>query len=336
MTKLSLFDRIIRRYRDSGFISLTKQTILKAQTFVRPVKLLSVACELTNVCNLKCPFCFVEKSRKTGFMSWELFKKVVDESANLDIEVLGLNYGGESLCHPEFKRFLEYAIKIRDMGFFKNVGWVDNGTLFNRDIANLVCELNVDNIAFSLEGFSEVNDKERVGCNYEQVKNNILYLLERRGDSTVPAIRINTLNPANNLDFIKYWVDKVELVSWSTVRNMNNQVIDKSFFEQGEGFFTPKRCSFPYSYLGVLWDGKINGCCSDGYGKMNLGDANTQTLKQVWNGQAFKDLRANFDNELCRKCDFWKLEFVPCVESVFNNAVELIYQRYWKMYRRKI
>jgi len=332
MNKLSFLDRVKRRYRHDGLSGLCKQGAFKIRSRVFPVQLLSVSAELTNKCNLECGFCFVDKKRDPGFMSWDLFTKIVDEAASMKAPTFGLNYGGESLCHPEFKRFLKYLMEKRNSGEFKNVGWVTNGMLFSQDIADLVCELGVDSIGFSLEGFSEINDKMRAGCSYEKVKENILYLLEKRGSRKKPAIRINTLNPAGDMDFIKYWMETVELVAWSTLRDMDNRIIDRSFFDHG--WFTPQRCTFPFNYMPVFWNGFVTGCCSDGYGKMNLGNANNQTIREIWNGQQFKDLRKGMANELCQKCDFWKIEFVPAVEKVFNGLGEVTYQVYWRRYER--
>ena len=274
----------------------------------------------------------MDKHRGQGFMSWDLFKKVIDDMADLGNLNLGLNYGGESLLHKDFKKFLEYAIEKRDCGQINLINWVDNGMLFSHEISDLVVDLGVDSIGFSLEGFAKVNDFERIGCSYEKVKDNILYLIDKRGSNCKPEIRINSLNPSNDLDFVKFWVDRVETVRVSTVRNMDNQLINTKFF--GNNWFTPKKCAFPFTYFAVFWNGLVTGCCSDGYGRMNLGDLNKQSISEVWNGQPFKDLRNGSANGLCKTCDFWKYEFIPSVETVFGGSTEITYSQYWKHYRR--
>lgn len=331
--KLSLLERIKRRYNQDGISGLCRQTTHKLRSKLFPVQLMSVSAELTNRCNLKCKFCFVDKFRGSGFMKWKLFKKIVDEASTLKLKTFGMNYGGESLLHPKFKKYLRYVMKYRNKGCFDHVNWVDNGMLFSPDISDLVVDLGVDSIGFSLEGFGDINDKERVGCNYELVKDNILYLLDRRGPNRKPEVRINTLNLGNDDKFIKFWMDRVERVSVSTVRDQDNRLLDRRFFQNG--WFTPKHCWFPFNYMAVFWDGAVTGCCSDGYGRMNLGDANKQSLKEIWNGKPYRKLRKGFANALCKKCDFWKTEFIPAVEDVFNGSGEITYSQYWKHYRRK-
>jgi sulfatase maturation enzyme AslB (radical SAM superfamily) len=54
----------------------------------RPVEQLplpaTVIVELTNVCNLECPFCttFQGMQRPKGFMSFEVFRQLIDELAS--------------------------------------------------------------------------------------------------------------------------------------------------------------------------------------------------------------------------------------------------------------
>src|SRR3982750_2936536 len=61
-----------------------------------------VQIESTNICNAKCVFCpRDEMHRRQGVMSLELFKKVVDECAELGIRHLPLqNYGERFFDRP--------------------------------------------------------------------------------------------------------------------------------------------------------------------------------------------------------------------------------------------
>src|SRR3954462_2903705 len=54
-----------------------------------------VPIESTNICNAKCVFCpRDDMHRKHGFMSFELFRKIVDECADLGITHVRMhNYG---------------------------------------------------------------------------------------------------------------------------------------------------------------------------------------------------------------------------------------------------
>lgn len=145
--------------------------------------------EVSSMCNLNCKMCTYKKEHgKTGNMPWSLFTKCVNDASRLGVKELCLHFGGESLLHPNFKDYLKYAINHRDNGKIQTVSWIDNGMLFNRDIADLVVDLKVDAIGFSLDGVGSVNDTIRIGANYSLIERNIKYLLERRGSAKPGSI----------------------------------------------------------------------------------------------------------------------------------------------------
>ena len=52
-------------------------------------KITSLIIEPTNTCNLRCTFCFVTEgmTREGGFMEFDLFKKIIDDSPDLEHSV---------------------------------------------------------------------------------------------------------------------------------------------------------------------------------------------------------------------------------------------------------
>src|SRR5215510_13976900 len=67
--------------------------------------------EPTALCNLKCPHCpnkDLTKQQKLGFMSFGLFKKVIDEACNW-VHDVNMHHRGESLLHPQFFDMVNYA-----------------------------------------------------------------------------------------------------------------------------------------------------------------------------------------------------------------------------------
>ena len=125
---------------------------------------------------------------KTGYMSRSLYESCLRQLSQIGIETLYLHFGGESLLHPDFKGFLKSAVHYRDNGGINNVAWIDNGMLFNEEISDLVVNLKVDSISFSVDGVGEVNDSIRLGSRYPVIKKNIKYLIERRGNATKPQV----------------------------------------------------------------------------------------------------------------------------------------------------
>ena len=68
-------------------------------------------------------------------------------------------------------------------------------------------------------------------------------------------------------------------------------------------------CTFPYYALVVNWNGLVTPCPQDYYQDIVLGDVNKQSLKEIWNGAAMKELRRRMkekNSELmipCSACD---------------------------------
>ena len=58
--------------------------------------------------------------------------------------------------------------------------------------------------------------------------------------------------------------------------------------------------------MSILWDGRVVPCCMDYDGKQILGDANKQTLTEIWHQSHWmrkQSRRLNFDMEPCRECN---------------------------------
>jgi radical SAM protein with 4Fe4S-binding SPASM domain len=67
-------------------------------------------------------------------------------------------------------------------------------------------------------------------------------------------------------------------------------------------------CTFPWYAMVVCADGTVTPCPQDFRAKMKMGNAATASLKEIWNGAAYRDLRRRFRTDvaslpLCRKCD---------------------------------
>lgn len=289
----------------------------EATTVFTP-RLLSVAIEPTNTCNLRCKMCYSQNPkiyapRKKGFMSWELYKKIIDELSTFDYRMgLGLNFGGESLLHDEFIEMLKYA-SIQNKFY---IGFTTNGIFLNDEINQSLIENKIDNITVSLDGIQEVHESARKGSKYLTVKNNIQNLLIARGDKPKPKIHVNMMITQQTTeqdinDFKVYWQDVVDSVQVYPGLSETLQYIETPFFD------TPiqnKYCRWPFSYMAVLWNGDVTTCCHDINGRNVLGNVTEQSITQIWKSDSFASLRYaairnHFDaKSICYKCNTWRHE----------------------------
>jgi len=281
--------------------------------------------------------CIYQKMQvKTGYMEKSLFKKCVDQLSEIGVDVLSLHFGGESLCHPEFKEFLKYAIQKRDSGKIFSVNWTDNGMLFNPDIADLVIDLKVDSIYFSLDGLGKVNDTIRLGAKYSIIEKNIKYLLEKRGIAKKPSVNLLVVDcgktEEQKLAIYREWIHRVDGISLIPSILPDNTWENKNNISQTHKTTTPpKYCNFPFDTLAISWDGKVTGCCLDYIFKMDLGDVTKESIKQIWQGSKFQALRkAAIKNSFsggspCYTCEFWQINFEPKEVSILDGKAKMKY-----------
>jgi radical SAM protein with 4Fe4S-binding SPASM domain len=278
-------------------------------------------------------------------MSRELFEKCIDQLAAIGIDVLNLQFGGESLLHPYFKEFLEYAIGERDRGRIGLVGWTTNGMLFDETVADLVVSLKVDWINFSLDGLGKINDDIRLGSKYSTIEKNIKYLLKKRGNENKPVVLINTVDygktEEQKLEFFKEWVfivDEIELLpsissdnSWENKGKLSKDV---------ELATPPPYCRYPLNTAIAAWDGRVTGCCFDTRMTVVLGDLNRDSFTEIWRNSNFQSLRASvilkkFSPESpCYKCDYWKVNFRPKDVPILDGKAIVEYGSMTRKIRR--
>ena len=292
--------------------------------------------ELTNKCNLHCKMCKWQSREKTGYMSESLFKKCINEFSQLRLEVLNLQFGGESILHPDFKNFLEYAILHRGSGKIGSIGLTDNGMLFNESIADLFVSLKVDWINFSLDGVGQVNDNIRLGSKYSIIERNIKYLLKKRGGAKRPNVLLNMVDyektEREKLQFFNEWVFQVDSIELIPAILPNNTWKTKDTLSPNIKIApSPAFCTSPLNTIIIGWDGKVAGCCFDSNFDMPLGDASKDSIKHIWNGNKYQNLRkAVITNTFnvgspCFGCEFWKINFEPGYVPILNGKAQIEY-----------
>ena len=302
--------------------------------------------ELTNNCNLNCEMCTYKKvQEKIGNMSKSLFESCVDQISEMGVNRLYLHGAGESLLHPNFKDYLKYAILKRDEGKIKSVAWVDNGMLFNQSIADLVVDLKVDEISFSLDGVGKVNDDIRLGSIYAIIERNIKYLICKRGKNAKPKVTIGMVDygktEEQKNDVYREWApfaDEITLIpallpdnSWG---NKNDFAGSSLLDEQ------PPYCHVPFNMMIISWNGNVSGCCVDYCYKLKVGNAIKEPLSQIWRGPRYQALRRAVlartypVGSPCSKCDFWKINFVITEKPILNGEAIIEYRNMYRTVRK--
>ena len=261
-----------------------------------------VQIESTNICNAKCVFCpRDEMHRRQGIMSVELFRKIVDECAELGITHVRMHNYGEAFIDRKLVEKVKYA---KEKGI-SEVGLISNGSLISEPVARGMIDAGLDAINISVDASGkEVFEATRIGLKYDKVIANIERLVRLRAESGKrrPKLILSFVRQNNSADeqaFIEHWrtiADKIhvtDLHNWAGTLNTESDV--------------NYPCYRPWLTFTVLWDGRVSLCCADFDGKTILGNLNTQTIAEIWNAETYRNVRREHlesgGPDVCRACD---------------------------------
>ena len=264
-----------------------------------------VQIESTNICNAKCVFCpRDEMHREQGVMDMALFRKIADECAALASRTCG--------CTTTARRSPTASL-VEKVRYAKSIGIREVGTDLerladHRAAARGMVDAGLDAINISMDAAGkEVFESTRLGLNYDKVVANVERLIrirdeagKRRPKLILSFVRQN--NSAEEQHFIAHWRKKADKIHVTDLHNWAgtlNQESDVRF-----------PCYRPWLTFTVLWDGRVSLCCADFDGREVLGDLRTSTIKDIWNGPAYRKVRrAHLDHggpSICQSCDLPK------------------------------
>lgn len=177
--------QIVRELFKKGFIVGydTNDLVLlneKSEKYVRPVGLETLYLMLTDQCNLRCSYCFINNNMPSDYerrnMKWDVAKRAIDlYFANLSRNPAIFSesvktiffYGGEPLLNfGMIKKCAEYVNsaykkEVNKMGNKFRLSLVTNGTLIDDKIARFLAKHKNISIGISLDGNKKTNDQKR-------------------------------------------------------------------------------------------------------------------------------------------------------------------------------
>lgn len=204
--------------------------------------------ELTYLCNLNCPYCYVGSDRKKNELSTQEWFNIIEQIPFYSFVTL---VGGEPLIRKDFIEILERTAKKT----FGKLNIVTNGILINDEIVDAFIRTKMMLLSVSLDGYGENHDKNRgkEGI-FDKIINNLDNLQTKKnekGKRRKPMIDIKTIVLENNLDDLPKLYKLCEemnfdFLSIAFLRNNDlkqNSVLSDTF---GEEFYLQKYPIKPY------------------------------------------------------------------------------------------
>ncbi len=268
--------------------------------------------ESSSRCNLRCPMC-PNKSLPPGekaLMDMDLFRKIVDEARHF-VNDMYLHHRGEPFLNPALFDMIACAGEAGIRTRFHT-----NGSLLDEKKMEKLLKAGPDLVSFSIDGFEKHSyEKIRAGANFEQTVANVIALVTARNSMNlrkpyVVVEKIRFRNPGEPEN-----KDKVAELWQRFLKAGVDEVIEKDEYVWAEetapepaGPRTYSVCTFPWYAMAICADGTVTPCPQDFQARLNMGNVGSSTLREIWNGDAYRSLRRGFKTgadslPLCRKCD---------------------------------
>ena len=298
--------------------------------------------DVCNACNYRCQYCptgdteLLRKiGRKNTLMSWELFTKVVDDMRAFPgrRRITNLYKDGESLIHPRFCDMVRY---MRDADVSEKIWLKTNGQLLSPSYNARLVTCGLDMIGVSVQhvhaqGFFDI---ARVRINYEEYRANVLDLYQRSRDT---GVQISTkiadvgFSDADKQKFLDDFSDRCDFIAieglhgWSTSDLKDWRLGTDNSFDGSPRTFK-LACPLTMYMLTVNSNGDISVCNDDFAHYHQLGNVNTESLIDIWNGKRLRDFRLmhlegrRSENRACGTCDY--LQALPATDNIDNDREE--------------
>lgn len=211
-------------------------------------------------------------------MTDQLFKKIIDQLAEIDYSGrLALFSNNEPLLDDRILDFHKYA---REKLLNARMHLYTNGTLLTKEIfvelIKYLDELIIDNYNQNLDLIPASKMIEEYAEENPEIKEKVTIVLRKPNE-----ILTSRGGDAPN----------------RTEVNIENGI----------------SCVYPFQQLIIRPDGKVSLCCNDPLGKSTMGDANEESLLDIWNGEKFNFVRKQIINgrenyEHCKRCDVFVID----------------------------
>lgn len=287
---------------------------------------ISVTFEPTTSCNLRCPECPSGKrefTRPTGMLENDFFKITINELYK-EISYLIFYFQGEPFLNPSFLEMVNYASS-------KNIytATSTNAHYLNDAVAKKTVESGLSRLIISIDGTTqETYEQYRIGGDLKKViegaENIVKWKKELR--SKTPHIIFQFLVVKPNEHQIKDVEVLAKKIGVDEVRFKTAQMYDyvngnkliptiekySRYKKQDDGTYAIKNemlnhCWRLWHSTVITWDGLVVPCCFDKDAQHQLGNLKTESFKEMWHGEKYKNfrsavLRSRSEIDICKNC----------------------------------
>ncbi|HEV8079852.1 MAG TPA: radical SAM/SPASM domain-containing protein [Chitinophagaceae bacterium] len=288
---------------------------------------ISISFEPTTSCNLRCPECpsgLRAFTRPKGMLEKDFFRQTIDD-IHKDILYLIFYFQGEPFLNREFLDMVKYATEKKIY-----TATSSNAHYLTDEVAKKTVESGLDRLIISIDGTTQdAYEQYRVGGNLDKViegaKNIVKWKRELK--SKTPFVFFQFLVVKHNEHQIEDIKKLAKEVGVDEVRFKTAQVYDyendpnnlipvnekySRYKKNKAGNYIAKNklsntCWKLHHANVITWDGLVVPCCFDKDASHRLGNLKTQTFKEIWHNDNYKQFRKELATsrkniDICANC----------------------------------
>jgi len=266
------------------------------------------------------------------FVSLELVNKLAKEICRYETSV-SLGQLEEPLLHPQI---IDIVNSFAGRGIYVHL--TTNGTLADKERAEHLIHAGLKSIAFSIDAIRPETYRRIRGNDLNRVVENMRYILrlkkKRKMNIRTRVCIINQEGAEQEItEFIEFWkeegIDSVSVYQLTQVRENGEVFAGKLNYTLEKGARHP--CGQLWEQCFIYPDGEVSICCTTmmsvpQLGVLSMGNIRDQTLKAVWGGDRYSEIRQNIIDSSwgkipqCKNCLIWK-NYETIYERMGRNTI---------------
>jgi MoaA/NifB/PqqE/SkfB family radical SAM enzyme len=239
-----------------------------------------ISLELTNNCNLKCPYCAnIALTRPKTYIDWDFLEKVVDECAVRGYDLAWLHGVGEPLLWDR----LEDVIRLIKQKGAGAGSFGTNGTLLSPGRVRSLLDAGLDRIYVSIDTLDPDIYRATRGGKLAKVIGNVQEMIK----IVPPSFQITVaLMDHKDQRVTRDTFDQFKDTFGVHANLMVSLVKNLTFPGAPEDYRrTPEKlesCFDPIGYFFIALDGRVGICCRDQDIGHSLGNVRERSIHDIW------------------------------------------------------
>jgi radical SAM protein with 4Fe4S-binding SPASM domain len=285
----------------------------------------SVVIYPTSYCNFRCVYCAHSLSReemleKYSFtsnveMSMKTFRRIIEQLKEFPQKIKSVMFigQGEPLLH---KQIAEMVFSVKQAGIAEKIEMLSNCSLLTESLSDSLIDAGLDILRASIQGVTDRKYREICGSNirFQKIADNLAYFYSRKGDAQlfVKTMDIALENAEEREMFYRTFENISDRMFIETCQPVYSGVeatdcIDTRRDRYGREHAPRKVCPLAFFMLGIFPEGVVVPCDAI-YKPVILGDVNSDTLLNMWNGNSLREFQIEHlknrraENSSCALC----------------------------------